>query len=199
MADLKLRDVRGSFLVLGEPEFYQGKKQRPDDKRRWSCTFLLPYDSPQLKVAWAVMEDLAKEKWGAKYGPVWENMKGDSKLSCLTDGKRKAYEGYAGHYALTAHRTEDKGRPLVLDSDKSPVYQPDNSLYPGKAGRVYSGCYVNGHVSFWAQDNSNGKAIRAELLGIQRNRDGDAFSGGIAPDADAFEEITEGNNADDLT
>ena len=41
--------------------------------------------------------------------------------------------------------------------------------------------------------------MRATLLGIQRQRDGDAFSGGVAPDPDAFEEITEGGDADDLS
>jgi hypothetical protein len=197
--DIKLRDVRGSFLTLGEPEYYQGKKQREKDERRWSTTFLIPYDSPQLKAAWAAMEEVAKEKWGAKYKPHWENLTSDSKLCCLIDGKKKAYDGYAGNFALTAHRSESKGRPLVLDSDKSPIYKPDNGMYPGKAGRVYSGCYLNGHVSFWAQDNANGKAIRCELLGVQRVRDGDAFSGGMAPDESAFDEITEGSDADDLS
>ncbi len=197
--DMKLRDLRCSFLVLGDPEYYQGKKQREKDERRWSCTFLIPYASPQLAAVWAMMEEVAKEKWGAKYVPHWENLKTDSKLCALIDGKKKAYEGYAGHFALTAHRNESKGRPLVFDSDKSPVYTPTNMLYPGKAGRVYSGCYVNGHVSFWAQDNANGKAVRCELLGVQRMRDGDAFAGGMAPDESAFDEISEGADADDLT
>ena len=54
-------------------------------------------------------------------------------------------------------------------------------------------------VEFWPQDNANGKAVRATLLGIQRKADGDAFSGGVAPDESAFEEITEGGDADDLS
>ena len=197
-AYIRLRDVRGSFLTLGEPEYYQGKKQREKDERRWSCTFLIPYESPQLKMIWDAMEEVAKTKWEKKYGPIWENLKSDSKLCCLIDGKKKAYDGYQGHFALTAHRNESKGRPLVLDSDKSPIYQPNNELYAGKAGRVYSGAYLNGQVSFWAQDNANGKAIRCELLGVQRMRDGDAFAGGVAPDEGGFDEITEGADADDL-
>ncbi len=201
MADsklIKLRNLRGSFLTLGEPEYYQGKKQREKDERRWSATFLIPYADPQLAMVWAEMEQVAKDKWGAKYLPHWENLKSDSKLCALNDGKKKAYEGYAGHFALVAHRNESKGRPLVMDSDKSPIFKPDNTLYPGKAGRVYSGSFLNGQVSFWAQDNSNGKAIRCELLGVQRMGDGDAFSGGIAPDESGFDEITEGTDADDL-
>ena len=188
--------VRCSFLVLGEPEFYQGKPTPAG--RRWDATALFPYDSQWKKMVDAGMEACAKEKWAAKHRPILENLLGDSKLSCLMDGKRKSYDGYEGHWAITAHRKEKDGRPLVYDSDKSPIYKPDNTLYPGKAGRLYSGCYVTMQVNFWAQDNDNGKAIRAELVGIQRVKDGDAFSGGIKPDEGAFDEITEGGDASDL-
>jgi hypothetical protein len=190
--------VRCSFIVLAEPEFYQGKKQREGDQRRWSATALFPYGSPWKKVVDQGMEECAKEKWAAKYKPILENALSDSKLSCLMDGKRKAYDGYQDHWALTAHRKENDGRPLVLDSDRSPIYQPSNEMYAGKAGRIYSGCFVVMQINFWAQDNANGKAIRAELVGIQRAKGGDAFSGGITPDDASFDEITEGSNADDL-
>ena len=197
--DILLKDVRLSFPTLGQPEYYQGKKQRENDKPRWSATGLLPYGSAQLATVWTMMEELAKQTWGAKYAPIWENIKGDSKLLCLQDGKKKPYEGYQNTWALTAHRQNDKRRPVVLDSDRSPIFTPEGELYPGKAGRIYSGCYVDMHVNFWAQDNSNGKAIRADLLGVQRRRDGDAFAGGMAPSEDAFGDITEGNEAEDLT
>lgn len=194
-----LNNVRCSFITLGEPEYYGGQKSKPTDKRRWSATALIPADSPLRKQIDAMIEETAKEKWEKKWQTVMENVRADPKACCFVDGKRKDYEGYAGHWALTAHRYEDKGRPLVFDSDKSPIYKPNNELYEGKAGRIYSGCYVNMQVEFWPQDNANGKAVRATLLGIQRKADGDAFSGGVAPDESAFEEITEGGDADDLS
>lgn len=194
-----LNNVRCSFITLGEPEYYGGQKSKPTDKRRWSATALIPVDSPLRKQVDAAIEEVAKEKWEKKWQTVMENVRADPKACCFVDGKRKDYEGYAGHWALTAHRNEDKGRPLVFDSDKSPIYKPNNELYEGKAGRIYSGCYVNMQIEFWPQDNKNGKAVRATLLGIQRKADGDAFSGGVAPDESAFEEITEGGDADDLS
>lgn len=194
-----LNNVRCSFITLGEPEYYGGQKSKPTDKRRWSATALIPVDSPLRKQVDAAIEEVAKEKWEKKWQTVMENVRADPKACCFVDGKRKDYEGYAGHWALTAHRNEDKGRPLVFDSDKSPIYKPNNELYEGKAGRIYSGCYVNMQIEFWPQDNNNGKAVRATLLGIQRKADGDAFSGGVAPDESAFEEITEGGDADDLS
>lgn len=194
-----LNNVRCSFITLGEPEYYGGQKTKATDKRRWSATALVPAGSPLHKAIDAAIEEVAKEKWEKKWQTVMENVRADPKACCFVDGKRKDYEGYAGHWALTAHRNEDKGRPLVFDSDKSPIYKPNNEIYEGKAGRIYSGCYVNMQIEFWPQDNNNGKAVRATLLGIQRKADGDAFSGGVAPDESAFEEITEGGDADDLS
>lgn len=189
---ITLKNVRGSFLTLGEPEYFGGKKEKPTDKRRWSATGLVPYASPDVKLLDDMIVEVAKAKWEKKYEKILEGILTDPKACFKVDGKRKDYDGYAGHWAITAHRNEDKGRPLVFDTDKSPIYKPDNAMYEGKGGRIYSGCYVNLQIELWAQDNSNGKAIRATLLGIQRNRDGDAFSGGSAPDADAFDEISEG-------
>ena len=192
---LMLSNVRCAFLVLGEPEDYQGNKQF-----RWSATALIPYDSAPRDAAYDAMQAAAKEKWEKKWQAIYDNALADPKACCMIDGRRKPdYDGFANHFALTAHRYTEKGRPLVLDSDKSPIYKPDNSVYEGKAGRVYSGMFVNMQVEIWAQDNKNGKGLRATLLGIQRVKDGDAFGGGVAPKADDFGEISDGADADDLS
>jgi len=190
---MMLPNVRCSFLVLGEPEDYDGNK-----KFRWSATALIPYDSPLRKQVETGLLAVAVEKWEKKGAAVYENCMADPKASCWLDGKRKDYDGYEGHMALTAHRYLDKGRPLVMDKDKSPIYRADNSLYEGKAGIIYSGCFVNMQVEFWAQNNTNGKGLRCTLLGIQKYRDGDSFGGGSAPKDDDFAEIAEGADADDL-
>lgn len=195
---LMFNNVRCAFLTLGEPEYFQGQKTKPTDKRRWSATALIPYESPMRKTVDDAIKALAKERWEKKWESVLENILLDPKGCCWIDGKRKDYDGFKGHFALSAHRNEDAGRPLVMDNDKSPIYKPDNELYEGKAGRIYAGCFVNMQVELWAQDNKVGKGIRATLLGIQRAKDGDAFSGGAAPDADEFGEVSEGADAEDL-
>lgn len=195
---VKLTNVRCSFLVLGTPEYFGGSKSKPDDKARWSCVFLIPKDSPMKKAIDEALIAVAKEQWPQKWQSIHANILPDPKGCCFQDGARKEYEGYEGNWALSSHRPEDKGRPLVFDTDKSPIYKPTNELYEGKAGRIYSGCYVNGTAEIWAQDNKNGKALRCMLLGVQRSKDGDAFSGGAAPSADDFEEITDGADSDDL-
>ena len=196
---LMLNDVRCSFLTLGDPEYYQGQKTKDTDKRRWSATALIPASSPYKAQIDKALKDAALAQWEKKWETYYENIIVDPKGCCWIDGKRKEYDGYQGHWALTAHRPEDKGRPIVFDTDKSPIYKPNNEIYEGKAGRIYSGCFVNMQVEIWAQDNKAGKGLRATLLGIQRVRDGDAFGGGAAPNADDFGEIADGAHADDLT
>ena len=156
---LMLPEVRGSFLVLGEPEQYQGA-----GPFRWSATALIPYDSALLQKVRDALKETAKQKWEKKWEIHYEACITDPKACCLVDGKRKDYDGYQGHFALTAHRYQDKGRPLVMDTDKSPIYKPNNEIYEGKGGRLYSGCFINMQVEFWAQDNKTGKGLRATLL-----------------------------------
>lgn len=195
--DILLRGVRASFLTLGEPERYQNKAE---NEPRWSATGLLAYNDPQVKLLDALIDQVGAAKFEKKWPAIYENIKSDRKMQFKVDGKYKDYAGYEGHFAITAHRKLKEGPPLVFDTDKSPIYNKETrDLYPGKAGRVYSGCYVNMHIELWAQENNHGKTIRATLLGVQRLKDGDAFAGGSAPDADAFQEITEGAEADDLS
>ena len=208
-----LHDVRLSFPPLGEPEDFGGKKQKDTDKRRWSATGLLGTDTlaqacdangrptgPKVNAIELVNDALKKaatEKWEKKAAVHLGNILPDPKGCCFVDGNRKEYDGYQGKWALSAHRNEDQGRPLVLDNDRSPIYKPDNALYEGKAGHIFGGCYVNLHADIWAQDNASGKGLRAGLLGVQRVRTGDSFGGGSAPTADAFGDVADGADAPD--
>lgn len=192
-AKLMLKNVRLSFPTLGEPEQFQGK-----GPFRWSAVCLVPTTDAQKAMVDKALEQVATEKWGAKAKIHLSNILPDPKGCCWIDGGRKAFDGYEGHWALSAHRKQDDGRPLVMDADKSPIYQADGTLYPGKEGRIYAGCYVNMQVEIWAQENSNGKGLRATLLGIQYAGKGDAFGGGARPSADEFGEVAEGSDADDL-
>jgi hypothetical protein len=192
-----LTNVRCSFLELGDPKDYQGNKQF-----RWSATALFPLDSPLKKVIDGAFLEEAKAKagWERKYKDIVENCMADPKGTCIIDGKRKDYDGYQGMWALTAHRYAEKGRPLAMDRDKSPIYKPNNEVYEGKAGVLYSGAIVNMQVELWCQDNKNGKGLRATLLGIQKAADADAFGGGTAPNPDAFGELaTPAGDLDDLS
>ncbi len=66
-------------------------------------------------------------------------------------------------------------------------------------GKPYSGCYVNGIVDIWAQDNGFGRRLNATLKGVQFVKDGDAFSGGTAVSADAFDDLGVDESTDEAT
>lgn len=179
---IKLTNVRGAFLKLWTAETVNG-----GDKAVFGGSFLLDPTDPQIKMVEDAMLQVAKAKWGAKADAIYKEMKAGGKLA-LRDGDSKAsYDGFEGKKFISATTAT---RPLTLNRDKSPVTEQD--------GIIYSGCYVNVSMELWAQDNSWGKRINAQLGGVQFFKDGDSFGGGgSAADEDDFDAL-DGADADDL-
>lgn len=179
---LLLKNVRLAF-----PTIWEAKTVNGEGKPAFSASFLISPDDPQVKKIEAAIEQVAKDKWGAKAEAVLKQMRAQDKTA-LHDGDLKSnYDGFAGMLYVSARNA---ARPLVIDADKTPLTEAD--------GRPYGGCYVNANVELWAQDNNYGKRINASLRGIQFFRDGDSFSGGGAASEDEFEDVTEGADAEDL-
>jgi hypothetical protein len=182
---LKLTNVRLSFPDLFEAGEYEGK-------RTYGATFLIEPGSANDKAIGASMAEVAKEQWKEKGAAILKAAiaGGSNQKICYWDGSTKTYDGYEGMKALTAKRGEEKGRPLVLDKDKTPLVSGD--------GKPYAGCYVNASVELWAQDNKFGKSIRCTLLGVQFYADGDAFSAGSVADESDFDDLSVGGEEDPL-
>ena len=187
MAVTKLLKVRLSFPQIFTAEEYEAGDGRP----RYAAAFLVEPGSPTDKAIRKDMLAAATEKWGAK-GPDVLNkaLKGDNRDVCYYDGNKKEYDGYADKMALSTSRPKKDGRPGVYDRDRSPLTEED--------GKIYAGCYVNAIVSFWPQDNKNGKTIRCTLVSVQFDSDGDAFSAASMPNPEEFEDLGDGSTADDL-
>lgn len=170
-----LRDVRLAF-----PSLWQATAPKGGGEAAFSASFLMPKTHKQLAELAAAFKTLAKEKWGAKADSVYKALEAADKL-CLHDGDGKAeYEGFEGNKYVSSR---SKTRPSVFDGQRQELTQAD--------GKPYSGCFVNASIELWAQDNSFGKRINAQLRGVQFLRDGDAFAGGGQPaDADEFDEIS---------
>jgi hypothetical protein len=196
MAIVQLKDVRLSFPDLFEAKQFEG--QGPFSYR---AAFLQPENQKvylqQPDKSWkpAKMADIinavAAEHWKAKAAQILKTLTDNPQKICWYDGNQKSYDGYADHFVLSASRGQDKGRPLVLDADKTPLTEKD--------GKPYAGCYVNATVEIWPQDNKYGKGIRATLRGVQFVRDGDAFSAGTPVSDDEFESIDAPETEDELT
>lgn len=185
MAKVIIRDARLAFPDLFEAVQYQG--QGPFSYR---CTFLLPKDSPSAKQIDEAIQQVAKEKWGAKVQQILPGILAASNKCCWIDGNLKSYNGFAGNWALTATRAQDAGAPVVVDRGKNPLSQ--------QSGKIYSGCWVNGTVEIFAQDNSFGKGIRAGLVNVQWVKDGESFGGAAPASADGLDDLGDDYDDDDL-
>jgi hypothetical protein len=176
-----LKNVRLSF-----PELFTAGQFQGQGPKSYSATFIVQPGSEADQAITAAIESVAKEKWLAKAPAILKNF--ESKSKCYVSGDLKAYDGYEGNMILTAKKSEEKGRPVVIGRDKQPLTEAD--------GKPYAGCYVNAQVDVWAQDNQFGKGVRATLVAVQFWANGDAFgSGSASADFDAFE----AGDEDDLT
>jgi hypothetical protein len=179
--DIKLKDVRLLYAAaLFEPQ--RGPNGEGDPKH--SATFGFPPNHPAVAQIKAAFQKVATEKWGAKAGTVFAELKAGGKL-CLHDGDAKASkEGYAGNLYLSA---SNKMKPLVIDGQLQPLQ--------ANSGKPYSGCQVNATVQLWAQDNRFGKRINASLKGVQFLRDGPRLSGGGVSSVEEYEAIPDAADA----
>lgn len=170
---VKLENVRLAF-----PSLFEAKTVNGEGSPAFSASFLMAPNHPGVRALNAAIEQVAKDKWGAKADAVLKTLRASDKV-CLRNGDSKAeYSGFEGQMFVAARNAT---RPLVIDRDKSILAQSD--------GKPYAGCYVNASIDVWAQDNNYGKRINASLGGIQFLKDGEAFAGGGAASADEFDDL----------
>jgi hypothetical protein len=181
MSTVMLQDVRLSFANA----LFEAKQVQDQGDAKFSASFIIPPAHPCVKAIKDAMKKAAEEKWGAKAGEVFIALKAGDKLA-LRDGDTKPqYEGYKGNLFLNA---SNKIKPLVIDGNKSPLQ--------ASSGKPYAGCYVNGSIEVWAQDNKFGKRINATLKGVQFLRDGARLAGGGVASAEDFEAIPDADDAE---
>ena len=179
---LKLTRVRLAF-----PALFEAKTVNGEGKPAFSASLLIDPADPQVEGVNAAIDATAREKWGAKAEAILKQMRAADKV-CLHDGDLKAsYDGFPGNLFISARNPL---RPTVLNRDKTPLVEAD--------GKPYAGCYVNVVLELWAQDNNFGKRVNATLMGVQFVDDGDAFAGGGVANADDFDDVSTGADADAL-
>ena len=160
MSKIKIPSARLSFPSLFNMASFGGEYTG-----KYEATFILAKKEHAKVIAEieAVIGKLQKDELKGKVA---------SDKICLKDGDEMDRPEYAGKMTIKA---STKKRPLVINRDKSAISEDDNI--------IYAGCYVNGIVTLWAQNNQYGKRINAQLDGVQFVRDGDPFGdGGISVD-----------------
>ena len=181
---VKLSSVRLSFPVFWEAKDFEG-----DGKFQYQGTFLFPklgadgQPSPQATSMLAAIKEACAKKYGEKGEAKFLAYKAAGKIWAVQDGDLKAagdemYDAYAGNWYT---RAKNKVRPTVVDRNPNkPLNQAD--------GRPYSGCYVNAVIEVYAYDTAGG-GVSCSLLGVQFEKDGDAFGGSTPVKPDVFADL----------
>ena len=194
-----VKDVRIGFVKVFKAEGYKGATENA----KFSLELYLDPDNAQdrknLKALKKAMNDCGAAKFGEKWKDGAMKVKGYALKSADEDvgGQEKfvsLYEPESGEVpeyleGLYILRASEKTRPTVVDRDKTPLTAED--------GRPYGGCYATVVITFWGQDNTYGKRINANLVGVQFKKDGEPFGeAGEKADDDDFDDDFEDD--DDL-
>ena len=173
---VRIDNARIAFPAVFVAEQVGGK-----GKPAFSATFLMTPEHPAIALIKEGIKKAAVDKWGDEAAEILQQLVASDRV-CLRNGNTKAnYEGFAGNMFVSARGYV---KPLVINADKSPLIETD--------GKPYSGCYVNGQISIWAQANQYGKRINAQLGGVQFLSDGESFGGGHVADVSEFDTVNEG-------
>lgn len=184
LGEVRLENVRLSFAHLFEPQ--DGKVDEETGKKgedKYNCAFLMSKTddtgTKNLQRIKKAADAVKKNKWGDNIPKL------KPEKVCLRDGELEDWDGYDGHFYLTASNTRP---PVLVDRDRAPLKKSD--------GKLYSGCFVNAIVRLWAQDNKHGKRLNASLEAVQFYKHGEAFGAKPVDPNAAFDDVSD--TADDL-
>ncbi len=213
MAEAK-KEVIGKVTILGGrlsfASLFEPNRQTQDDgkvRETWKCNFLFQKDKldtyqavykgkkmPLLAALKAAGREAKEKKWGPE--TKWPKLKPDKIY--WRDGDLEDWDGYAGCWYISAN-AQLQDRPSVVTNRKG----ADNKWIeaePGGKNAPYSGCFVNGTIVLWCQDNEHGKRHNAQLKSVQFLRDGEAFGAAASDPNEDFDDdmvSSEGDFGDD--
>ena len=173
MSNITIKNARLSF-----PNVF--KKGEIDGKtvNKYDATLLIP--KTDTKTYNMLLEKIDEIKAANKKAGLDNS---DFDKFFIQDGdviyRKKERDGYQGMWAIKASNSK---RPTVLNRDKTPLVEEDEV--------IYAGCYVNGIINLWFQNNQYGMGVNANLLGVQFVKDGEAFGDGAkTAGVDEFDDI----------
>ena len=164
---------RISFANIWEPRSINGSEEK------YSVSCVIPKSDTATiarieKAVEAAKADGKTRRWGGKIPP-------NLKLP-LRDGdlERPDDENYRDCMFVNA---SSKEAPQIVDRRKQPITDPM---------MVYSGCYCNISVNFYAFNANGNRGVACSLGNIQFVKDGDRLGGKASADAD-FDELDDGD------
>jgi hypothetical protein len=169
--EFNLNAVRVSYPHLFEPKVFPGNTGKP----KYSAKFLLDKKEHAATIEAIIksIKALAAEFKDKKLPPP-------DKL-CLRDGDLGGKDEEAGCWVFSA---SESTRPIVVDQNRTPLVESDDA--------IRGGYYVNAKVRLWVQENSWGKRINSNLLGVQLVKVGPLLGSGRSNQSadDMFDEVS---------
>lgn len=150
----------------------------PNEDGKYSTALIIENDEQLVaKIETAIKNAMieGKNKLAGKNGKIPPNLK-----TPLRNADEEGIDdpNYVGKLFLNA---TSKNRPGIVDRRKNRIDDPEE---------VYSGCFCNVSINFYAFAVEGNKGIAAGLNNIQKVRDGERLSGGSSPDSD-FDDLGE--------
>lgn len=153
-------EVRLFYAHIWEP------KANEDGKLKYSVCISVPKtDTATIARLQKGINTALEEALTTKFGGKRNGLK-----TPLRDGDEERPDSpeYAGMMFFNCSTTQ---KPIILDRDKNPVLDRTE---------VYSGCWAEVLVNFYAYSAPTAKGIAAGLRAIRKTRDDEAFGGGMS-------------------
>lgn len=195
IGEIKLLGVILSFAELFDPADDRKNDAGELITGQYKCNGLMKKGTPETAANTAKIKAAAEQVKLAKYHSADKFPKYKPDKVCLRDGDQENWEGYADHLYISCNSPE---QPVLRDRVKGQDGKwVELTKANGGMKKLYAGAKVNMIVRVWAQDNTYGKRINAEIKAVQFVAHGTPFSGRAPIDADdAFDEDDVGG--DDL-
>ena len=156
---ITVENVRYAFMHVFQPRAFE------DGPAKYSVTLMIPKKDKATinKINAAVkaaIEDGIEERFRGK--------KPASLRLPLRDGDEERAEDYpefAGMYFMTANANS---KPILLDRAKEEILD---------STELYSGCWGDASITFFAYDSHGNKGIGVGLNALRKRRDDESFSG----------------------
>ena len=151
--------VRLSYANVWEPKSINGSEPK------YSVSLLIPKtDTETVNAIKTAIENAITAGIGTFGGKI--PPRGALKLPLRDGDTERDDDIYEGHYFINAN---SKTQPQIVDSRVAPIL--DRS-------QVYSGCWANVSINFYAFSASGNKGVACGLGNIQKVRDDDRLGGG---------------------
>lgn len=165
-----INGVRFSYANVFKP---QAPVNNPQGEPKYNVTILVPKINTHAKSVIdaainAAIEAGVASKWGGVRPPVPAICVHDGDGVRPSDGQPFGQE-CKGHWVFTASCKADRP-PFVVDAAVQKIINP---------AEVYSGCYGNVNVTFFAYNSAGKKGIGCGLNGLQKTQDGEPLGGRV--------------------